>query len=184
MTYENLPEIVKKWKTHNWTIYFDGGHHKFSKAENNDINDYYTEYLRGLNMEDETNKDKLPKKDSSPFFKVDDFLFTLKKEKKINWFDILLYGKIKGLCHKHGYCWASNPHLVEYFGVCKKTIQDSLATLEKNKLIKRKINYSDKPNHVESRHITITPIKKLKNEQKIPKMPEEELGMDSIDGML
>lgn len=184
MIYENLPEIVKKWKAPNWDKYFNDGQYKFSMAEREDIDNYYSEYILGTDKENEPVANTDIKEKEKDFIMVPDVLLTFHKEKKLNWFDILLYSKLKGLCNKRGYCWALNRSLSELFNVSVRNVQYALEKLEKNKLIKIKMNYRENTFHVESRHITIIPIKKIKNGQDIPKIPEDKLGMDSIDGIM
>ena len=51
----------------------------------------------------------------------------------------LLYGEIKALCDKEGYCWASNRYLAALYGVKKETISYWLRQLKNLQLIRIQI---------------------------------------------
>lgn len=44
----------------------------------------------------------------------------------------LLYGEITALCHKEGYCWASNRYFANLYDVDERTIKRWIANLEEN----------------------------------------------------
>jgi hypothetical protein len=48
----------------------------------------------------------------------------------------ILYGEIKALCDKEGYCWASNGYLASLYRVKKETISDWLGQLKKQGMIR------------------------------------------------
>ncbi|WPP51771.1 helix-turn-helix domain-containing protein [Catalinimonas niigatensis] len=52
----------------------------------------------------------------------------------------LLYGEIKALCDKEGYCWASNRYLASLYGVKKETISYWLRQLRNQSLIQIQID--------------------------------------------
>jgi hypothetical protein len=51
----------------------------------------------------------------------------------------LLYGEIKALCDKKGYCWATNRYLASLYGVKKETISYWLRQLKNRQLIRIQI---------------------------------------------
>ena len=51
----------------------------------------------------------------------------------------LLYGEIKALCDKEGYCWATNRYLASLYGVKKETISYWLRQLKNRQLIRIQI---------------------------------------------
>ena len=47
----------------------------------------------------------------------------------------LLFGEITALCSKEGYCWASNNHFAELYGVTRQTVSGWVALLERHGFI-------------------------------------------------
>lgn len=62
----------------------------------------------------------------------------------------LLYGEITALCSKEGYCWASNQHFAELYGVHKDTISNWVSELKDNNFVKIELTNNT------TRHIYIT----------------------------
>jgi predicted HTH transcriptional regulator len=108
---------------------------------------------------DEPTADVGIKSKEKNFIMIPNEVVKLKCKGGLTWEDLVIYGKIKGLCNKHGHCWATNKHLAEFFNTSTETIQRSLRRLRNQKLISIKMNYKPNTFHVESRHITVIPIK-------------------------
>lgn len=51
----------------------------------------------------------------------------------------LLYGEITALCHKEGFCWATNAYFAELYKVSKFTISDWVKVLKDNGFIRYEI---------------------------------------------
>jgi len=51
----------------------------------------------------------------------------------------LLYGEITALCHREGFCWATNTHFAKLYKVNRATISVWINSLEENEFIKCKV---------------------------------------------
>jgi hypothetical protein len=177
--YDHLPVCCLRWGAEKWNEFLNGEPtYHYTTDERQDMEDYYFDVFKPkLDKENEKffqQEEENNKKKETDFIIIPNDIIKLKRKGGLNSEDLLTYGKIKGLCNKHGYCWATNKHLAEFLNVSTRSIQLSLKKLQKLKLISMKMNYKPGTFHVESRHITIIPIKKQKKGQDLP-IPDYDL---------
>lgn len=67
----------------------------------------------------------------------------------------LLYGEITALCNERGYCWATNAHFAELYGVKNRSITNWLGALEDAGYIQREEIYEKGTKRVQERRIYI-----------------------------
>lgn len=67
----------------------------------------------------------------------------------------LLYGEITSLCHKEGYCWASNSYFAELYGVSIKTVSTWVKELITFGFISSEIVYKEGTNEIVSRYLRL-----------------------------
>lgn len=86
-------------------------------------------------------------------------------DKKLNPNAKLLYGEIKALCNKEGYCWTGNTSFSKMYKVSKTSISKWISNLEENGYIKTKLIHKEGSKQVLKRHITLIedPIEKKLN---------------------
>lgn len=67
----------------------------------------------------------------------------------------LLYGEITSLCHKEGYCWASNSYFAELYGVSTKTVSTWIKELITFGFISSQIIYKEGTNEIVNRYLRL-----------------------------
>lgn len=68
----------------------------------------------------------------------------ISKDKRLNYFDMVLYGKIYSLSRQQGYCWATNSYLSKEFGASESYVSKSIKRLKECGYITYKIDNSVK----------------------------------------
>ena len=76
------------------------------------------------------------------FLMIPDKLIKFDKT-KLSWIEKLIFCKIKSYAsNEMKYCYATNQHLADYFGVCSSTVSKSVSKLQKLDLIDVKVDHN------------------------------------------
>lgn len=84
----------------------------------------------------------------------------IRYNRKLTWFDKVLYSEISALTNVKGFCYARNVYFEKVFDVSTSTVTRSIKRLEDNDFIKTELEIDKKTKSILYRKIFLTPMVK------------------------
>jgi|GEM_PF-1346062 len=84
----------------------------------------------------------------------------IRYNRKLTWFDKVLYSEISALTNVKGFCYARNIYFEKVFNISTSTVTRSIKRLEDNNFIKTELEIDEKTKSILYRKIFLTPMVK------------------------